>query len=194
MNSFHGSAHAQRSCQDQSCSTLKELLYKMEMPCSSYHIHIMLLSKMERSCFLLQNVWLRPFKHLCVFWRHIDRCWSILENIRYWQKKQSNFLPQDFEPGTEALAQLACPFLLEPWLPETLLYNLPICLLLICNTAFLIWIMGVSNFACLWQESTWGEWVSQSLFVFCSSTNTFPSDEPENLFFLRGGYLIRLYL
>lgn len=51
---------------------------------------------------------------------------------------------QDYdEPGTEALAQLACPFLLEPWLPETLLYNLPICLLLICNTVFLIWIMGV---------------------------------------------------
>ena len=53
---------------------------------------------------------------------------------------------QDYdEPGTEALAQLECPFLLEPWLPETLLYNLPICLLLICNTVFLIWIMGVSK-------------------------------------------------
>ena len=90
MNSFHGSAHPQRSCQAQSRSTLKELLYKMEMPCSSYHIHIMLLSKIERSCFLLQNVWLRPFKHLCVFWRHIDRCWLIWENIRYWQKHQSN--------------------------------------------------------------------------------------------------------
>ena len=53
---------------------------------------------------------------------------------------------QDYdEPGTEALAQLECPFLLEPWLPETLLYNLPICLLLFCNTVFLIWIMGVSK-------------------------------------------------
>ena len=52
---------------------------------------------------------------------------------------------QEYEPGTEALAQLACPFLLEPSVPETLLYTLPICLLLICNTAFLIWIMGVSH-------------------------------------------------
>jgi len=68
---------------------------------------------------------------------------ALLWTLLVYCQSASSRRDKEYEPGTEALAQLACPFLLEPSVPETLLYTLPICLLLICNTAFLIWIMGV---------------------------------------------------